>query len=330
MGIFGLILSCVGLDAIDASPRMSFNMLSLWDGIHIVPLAMGLYGVAEIMMNIEETVVHGILETKIKNLFPTGSDWRESKGAILRGTIVGFFLGILPGGGPVVSSFVSYGLEKRISKNPDKFGNGAIEGVAGPESANNSSVAGAFIPFLTLGIPPNVTMAMFFGAFLIHGLVPGPFLLKEHPDVFWGVVSSMYIGNGMLLILNLPLIPIWVQVLKIPYKILFPMILLFCLIGAYSIRNNVFDIFLMIIFGIVGYLFEKFHYERAPLMLAFVLGPILEYNLRQSLLMSQGSFLIFLERPISAVTAILAILFFITTCYLYFKKEKSEPIDGKN
>jgi len=324
MGAFGLILSFIGLDPINASPRMTFNILQLWDGIDMVPLAMGLFGISEVLINIEESATPQILKTKIKNLFPSVLDWMQSKGAILRGSILGFFLGILPGGGAVISSFVSYSIEKRISKEPEKFGKGAIEGVAGPEAANNSATAGAFVPLFTLGIPANIVMALLFGALVIHGMRPGPFLLKDHPDLFWGVISSMYIGNAMLLVLNLPLIPLWVQVLKIPYRILFPLILLFCIIGSYSLKNSVFEVLLMFIFGIVGYLFRKFHYEAAPLILAFVLGPMFEANLRQSLTLSKGSFSIFFTRPIAAVTIILAIILLITAFIPYFTKAREK------
>jgi putative tricarboxylic transport membrane protein len=324
MAVFGLIISFVGLDPIEGSPRLTFNLLQLWDGIGIVPLAMGLFGIAEILINIEERAAHEVLKTKIKNIFPNLSDWMQSKWAILRGSLLGFFLGILPGGGAIISSFASYGLEKRISKEPEKFGRGAIEGVAGPESANNSATAGAFVPLFTLGIPSNVVMALLFGALTIHGMRPGPFLMTNHPDLFWGVVSSMYIGNIMLLILNVPLIPLWVQVLKIPYKILFPLILLFCIIGAYSIRSSIFDVHLTIIFGMVGYLFRKFDYEAAPLVLAFVLGPLFESNLRQSLTLSKGSFSIFFSRPISAVSIILAIVLLVIGFMPYFTKAREK------
>jgi len=327
MATFGFILSCVGLDQISASPRMTFNIIQLFDGIDMVPLVMGLFGISEILINIEESTNPQILKTKIKNIFPSISDWIQAKGPILRGSVLGFFIGILPGGGGVISSFLSYSLEKRISKNPEKFGKGAIEGVAGPESANNSATSGAFVPFFTLGIPPNVVMALLFGALAIHGMRPGPLLLQDHPDIFWGVICSMYIGNVMLLILNLPLIPMWVQVLKVPYRILFPLILLFCLIGSYSLKNSSFDVIVMIIFGIVGYLFKKFNYEGAPLTLAFVLGPMVELNLRQSLLLSKGSFFIFFTRPISATFIIIAIILCITPLFSYFikMKEKHRP-----
>ena len=315
MCCFGLILSNIGLDPITSIPRITFGFLELFEGIGIAPVAMGLFGIGEVLVNLEQTVTTEIVKTKVKNLFPSRLDWIASKWALVRGTLIGFFLGILPGGGPVLASFLSYGLEKRLSKQPEKFGKGAIEGIAAPESANNSAASSSFIPLLTLGIPPNAMLSILFGAFLIHGITPGPFLLKDHPDVFWGVLSSMYVGNIMLLVLNLPLIPMWVQVLKIPNKYLYPLILLFCLIGAYSINSNVFDIFVMIIFGVVGYLFRKFEFEGAPLMLALVLGHLLNLNLRQALLISEGNFIDFFTRPISAVTLGIAILFLATPAF---------------
>jgi len=318
MACFGLILGNVGLDTITSSPRLTFGILQLFNGIGIAPVAMGLFGIGEVLVNIESTVSSEIVKTKIKNLLPSKLDWIAAKWAMVRGTVVGFFLGILPGGGPVLASFLSYGVEKRVSKEPEKFGKGAIEGVASPESANNSAAASSFIPLLTLGIPPTPTLAVLFGALLIHGITPGPLLIQKHPDLFWGVISSMYIGNVMLLVLNLPLIPMWVQVLKIPEKLLYPLILLFCLIGAYSMNNDIFDVFVMIIFGVVGYLFRKFEYEGAPLILAFVLGPMFDLNLRQALLISDGSFIPFFTRPISAVTLILAIMLLIISIFPTF------------
>jgi putative tricarboxylic transport membrane protein len=320
MCCLGLMLSNVGLDPMTSTPRITFDMLELFDGIGIAPVAMGLFGVGEVLVNLESTLTTKVVDTKIRDLFPSKLDWVKSRWALARGTVVGFFLGILPGGGPVVASFLSYGLEKRLSKNPAEFGKGAIEGVAGPESANNSAASASFIPLLTLGIPPNVSLSILFGAFLIHGVTPGPFLLKDHPDVFWGVLSSMYVGNVMLLVLNLPLIPLWVQVLKIPLKWLYPLILLFCLIGAYSMNNNVFDVLVMILFGAVGYLFRKFEYEGAPLVLAFVLGPLLDLNLRQALLISEGSFLDFGTRPISALTLAIAIVLLSSAAFPFVMK----------
>ncbi len=251
-------------------------------------------------------------------------DWAESKWAILRGTLIGFLLGILPGGTAFLSSFVSYAVKKRISKHPEKFGKGAIEGVAGPESANNAATGGSLIPLLSLGIPPNAVMALLFSSLLIHGIQPGPLLMKNHPDIFWGLVASMYLGNVLLLVLNLPLIGIWVQVLKVPYRILFPLILLFCLIGAYSVNSSTLDLFVMLLFGTLGYLMRKFDYEGAPLILAFVLGPILEQALRQSLLISKGSFMIFITRPISGITLGVAFLLLVSAIVPYVKKRRRE------
>jgi putative tricarboxylic transport membrane protein len=251
-------------------------------------------------------------------------DWAEAKWAMVRGSIIGFLLGILPGGGAILATFVSYAVEKKISRTPEKFGKGAIEGVAGPESANNAAAGGSLIPLLSLGIPPNPVMAMLFSALIIHGIQPGPLLIKSHPDIFWGLVSSMYIGNALLLVLNLPLIGIWVQVLKIPYKVLFPLIILFCLIGVYSMNNVVFDLYVMIFFGAAGYLMRKFGYEPAPLILAYVLGPMLEQNLRQSLLISQGSFMIFITRPISAAFLVAAFLLLISNVLPFVKKRRKE------
>lgn len=312
MAAFGIILGLVGLDSINARPRFTFGKMELIDGVGLVPVVMGLFGISEVLLNIEQVVRRDVLKTRLKGLLPTVKDWRDSTAPIARGSLLGFFLGILPGGGAVISSFISYAVEKRISKHPERFGTGAIEGVAGPESANNAATGGAFIPLMTLGIPPNVIMAMLLGAFMIHGVTPGPLMMKQNPGIFWGVIVSMYIGNIMLLILNLPLITIWVQVLKVPYKILFPLILLFCLIGVYSVNNVVFDIYLMLIFGIMGYLMKKFGYEGAPLVLAFVLGPLMENNLRKSLIISQGDFSIFFTRPLAAASLILALFLLIS------------------
>jgi len=325
MAAFGIVLGLIGLDSINARPRFTFERMELVDGVGLVPIVMGLFGISEVLLNIEQAVRREVFETKIKGLLPTGKDWRESLGAMTRGSLLGFFLGILPGGGAVISSFISYAIEKRVSKHPEKFGKGAIEGVAGPEAANNAATGGAFIPLLTLGIPPNVVMAMLLGAFMIHGVTPGPLMMKQNPGIFWGVIVSMYIGNFMLLILNLPLIGMWVQVLKVPYKILFPLILLFCLIGVYSVSNAVFDIYIMILFGIVGYLMKKFDYEGAPLVLAFVLGPLMENNLRKSLIMSQGDFSIFFTRPLAAASLIVA-LFLLASPFIPYLRKKREEI----
>jgi putative tricarboxylic transport membrane protein len=302
MACFGVVIGNVGLDLITARPRFTFGLDILLDGVGLVPVVMGLFGISEVLLNVEEKLSQReIFKTKFKGLLPNLQDWKESIWPILRGSGLGFFLGILPGGGAVISSFVSYGMEKKLSKHPEEFGKGAIAGVAGPEAANNSATAGAFIPLLTLGLPSNAVMAILLGALMIYNMPPGPRLITSHPDLFWGVITSMYIGNLMLLILNLPLIGIWVKILKVPYPVLFPLILLFCLIGAYSLNNNPAEIGLMLLFGVLGYLMKKFKYDGAPLVLAMVLGPLMDNSLRQSLLMSGGSGTIFFTRPICLV-----------------------------
>jgi putative tricarboxylic transport membrane protein len=329
MAAFGVIIGCVGQDPGTGSSRFVFGVYELMDGIGLAPLVMGLFGISEVFLNIEKSLqTRSIFDTKIKGLLPNRQDWKDSIFPILRGSGLGFFLGILPGGGAIISSFASYAIEKKVSKHPERFGKGAIEGVAGPESANNAATGGAFVPLLTLGIPPNVTMALLLGAFMIHGVTPGPFLISKNPELFWGIVASMYVGNVMLLILNLPLIGMWVKVLKIPYKILFPLIILFCLIGAYSITSSTFDVAIMLVFGVVGYLMRKFNYEGAPMVLAFVLGPRLESSLRQSLLLSDGSFLIFFTRPIAAGGMILSILMLLSCIIPVIRKKRGEiPIE---
>lgn len=325
MATLGLILSCVGIDGITGRPRLTFQIPELADGIGLVPVAMGLFGIPEIFENIEKVFKRDIFETKIKGLLPTLKDWMDSTWAILRGSAIGFFLGALPGGGAIISSFVAYTIEKKFSRHPEKFGTGVIEGVAAPESANNAATGGAMVPLLTLGIPSNVVMAILLGAFMIHGIQPGPLLLKNHPEIFWGIIASMYLGNVMLLALNLPLIGIWVQILKIPYSILFPLILLFCLIGAYSANNSTFDIFIMLGCGGLGYLMRKFQYEAAPLILAYVLGPMLEMSLRQSLIISKGDFSIFVLRPISAGCLVIALILLLSPLLPVLKRRRSLP-----
>jgi len=328
MATLGIMLACIGSDPINMKPRLTFGQMDLIDGVGLVPVLMGLFGISEVLLNIERAVLRDTVTTDIRGLLPTAKDWAESKWALIRGTVIGFFLGILPGGGGIIASFFTYALEKRLSKHPERFGKGAIEGVAAPEAANNAAAGGAFIPLLTLGIPTNAVIALLLGAFMIHGIQPGPLLMKQHPGMFWGVVASMYIGNMMLLVLNLPLIGIWVKVLKVPYKILFPLILLFCLIGVYSISNTVFDIYVMIFFGVVGYLMNKFEYEPSPLVLAYVLGPMLENSLRKSLIMSRGDFSIFFVRPLSAVFLVLALLILVSPLIPGIRKKRNIlPID---
>jgi putative tricarboxylic transport membrane protein len=322
MAAFGLFLGLIGMDIMTATPRFTFDIYFLMDGVGLVPVVMGLFGISEVLLNVESKLEREVFETKIKGLLPNCKDWRDSAWPIIRGSVIGFFLGILPGGGAVISSFVSYGVEKKCSAHPEKFGTGVIEGVAGPESANNAAAGGAFIPLLTLGIPANAVMAMLLGALTIYGMQPGPMLIKEHPDLFWGVVTSMYIGNIMLLVLNLPLIGVWVKILKIPYEFLFPLILLFCLIGAFSLNNSVGEIGLMLFFGGVGYLMKKFDYEAAPLVLAMVLGPMMENALRQSLIMANGSAAIFFTRPISLGVVLLVLASLILPMLPWVKKKR--------
>ena len=326
MAAVGIVFGAVGLDSITGYPRFTFNITELLDGVGLVPLVMGLFGISEVFLNLEKTILRKVTAGKISHIFPNSQDWMESKGAILRGSLIGFALGILPGGGAILSSFVSYAVEKRLSKHPEKFGRGAIQGVAAPEAANNSAAQGAFIPLMTLGIPANVVMAVLLGAMMIHGINPGPLLLKQHPDLFWGVIVSMYVGNAMLLVLNLPLIGLWVQVLRVPYAILFPIILFFCLIGSYVLNNSTVDIALMLFFGVLGYLMRKFEYEPAPLVLAFVLTPILEQALRQSLRLSNGDFTIFLTRPISSGCLIVGALLLITSLLPSIRKRREKAI----
>jgi putative tricarboxylic transport membrane protein len=320
MAVFGISLSQIGIDIVTGYSRFTFGIIYLEDGISLVPLVMGLFGISEVLINLEESMDIEVFKAKIKGLLPSLRDWSNSIRAVIRGTILGFLLGILPGGGAVISSFVSYAVEKKFSKHPEKFGTGVIEGVAGPESANNAATSGAFIPLFTLGIPSNAVMALLLAALMLHGLMPGPLLIKQHPDIFWGTIMSMYIGNIMLLILNLPLIGLWVKLLKVPYRILFPLILFFCVIGSYSINNSTFDVLMMVIFGFIGYVLRKFRYEPAPLIMAFILGPMLENSLRQSLLISMGDFSIFLTRPISASCLIIALILSLSP--IFFRKHR--------
>jgi len=308
MALLGLFLGTIGLDPITATPRFTFGSITLSDGIGLVPMIMGLFGVGEVLVNIEQGLRQEVFRPKIRGLLPTRQDWKESAAPIARGSVLGFFLGILPGIGAIIPTFVSYALEKRVSRHPERFGTGVIAGVAGPEAANNAATGGSMIPLLTLGIAPNVVMAVLLGAFLIQGVPPGPLLIKEHPHIFWGVVASMYVGNLMLLLLNLPLIGLWVQLLRVPYAILFPLVLVFSVIGVYGVAGNVWDVVIMIGFGAVGYAMRTLAYEPAPLVLAFVLGRLAEESVRQSLLMSRGSLAILVERPIAGALLAAAVV----------------------
>jgi putative tricarboxylic transport membrane protein len=324
--VIGLLLASVGIDPISGKTRFTFGIIELQSGFDFVTLAMGVFGLGEIFYNLESAAQAEIVTTRVGQIWPRMADWVKSQWAILRGTLIGFFIGIIPGGGAVISSLVSYAVEKKVSKSPQEFGRGAIEGVAGPESANNAASSSSFIPLLTLGIPGNASIAMIFAALLIKGVTPGPFLISEHPDIFWGVVASMYLGNVMLLILNLPLVGLWVQLLRVPYGILAPVVILFTAIGSYSIQNQAFDIYALVGFGVFGYILRKLRFEPGPLPLAFVLGPMIEASMRQSLLMSGGSFLIFLERPISvSLIGIFAVLAIAQAAATFRKRQKTNP-----
>jgi putative tricarboxylic transport membrane protein len=320
MACFGVIVGTVGMDTVSGSTRFTFGVTELMDGVSLVPLVMGLFGISEILLNLEQKIDRDIFKTKVKGLLPTLQDWIQAKWAILRGTVLGFILGILPGGGAVLSSFVAYAVEKRFSKHPERFGAGAIEGVAAPESANNAAAQSAFIPLLTLGLPANVVMALLLGALILHGVTPGPLLLAKNPDIFWGVIASMYIGNVMLLVLNLPLIGLWVQLLKIPYPFMMPLILLFCVLGSYSVANSTTDVLLMLLFGLIGYLMKKLKFDAPPLVLAFVLGPLVEYYFKSALMFSHGSFAVFFTRPISLACLIITAIILLSSIVSALRK----------
>ena len=300
MVCMGLFLGTVGLDALSGAERFTYGALVLQDGVGLVPIFMGMFGIAEVLSMIEKPLEQQVI-AKPKGLFPTKKDWKDSGGAIARGSVIGFFLGVLPGGGCTLASIAAYITEKKFSKHPEKFGKGAIEGLAAPEAANNSAASGSFIPLLTLGIPANVVTAMLLAALMLHGVVPGPMMINEHPDLFWGVVTSMYVGNLMLLLLNLPLIGLFTTFLRTPYPILAPIILVTCLIGAYSTNFSIGDVFIMTAAGGLGYLFRRMEFDVAPLVLALVLGPQIEVALRQSLNINRGNIFVFFQRPISLV-----------------------------
>ena len=308
MGALGLMLGMIGVDPMKGTERFSYGMVTLMGGLGVVPVVMGLFGIPEVFENIERSVQRQLIKGKIKGLLPTLADWKDSAGPIVRGSFLGFFLGIIPGIGVIIPTFISYAMEKKLSKFPEKFGTGMIAGVAGPEAANNAGVGGSMVPLMALGIPPTATMALFMGALMIHGVQVGPFFIKEHGELFWGVIASMYVGNAMLLALNLPLISIWVKLLKVPYWVLAPLILLFCLIGSYSVDGYIYDALLVVLVGLLGYVMRKFQFEATPFFLAFILGPRFEMTFRQSLIYSHGDLLVFFKRPISVVFMIAAFL----------------------
>ncbi|HEX9674332.1 MAG TPA: tripartite tricarboxylate transporter permease [Burkholderiales bacterium] len=301
MAAFGLILGMIGIDVMSGYTRFSFGVVELGDGVGIVPVAVGLFGVSEILLAAGGAAAQKVQQPKLRDLVPSREEFRLSAGPIARGSLLGFLIGIIPGSAHIISSFVSYGIERRLSRHPERFGQGAIEGVAGPESANNAAASGAFVPMLALGIPTSPVTAVMIAAIMVHGVLPGPMLIQQQPELFWGFVASMYVGNVVLLILNLPMVGLFVNLLRIPYAYLYPCILCFCILGTYSVANSLVDVWILLAMGAVGYVLRKFSYDLAPVALGLVLAPMLELSLRQSLAMSAGDYGIFLHRPIATV-----------------------------
>ena len=325
MIILGLVLGLIGTDGNTGGSRFTFGMTRLADGLDFVPLVIGLFGLGEIMVNLTQPGhTRSVVTKKVTGLWLTMQEFRQAWPAVLRGTTLGSVLGVLPGGGATLSAFAAYVLEKKVARDPSRFGRGAIEGVAGPESANNAGAQTSFIPMLTLGIPGNAVMALMIGALTIHGIQPGPQIMTERPEMFWGMVASMWIGNLMLVIINLPLIGIWVQLLKVPYRLLYLSILLFSAIGVYTVNNSTFDVLMAALFGFVGYVFIRLECEPAPLILGFVLGPLMEDNLRRAMRISSGDPMIFLERPISLCLLIAALLLLIVVALPAIRSKREE------
>ena len=324
MILLGLLLGMVGTDVNSGVARYDFGIPELQDGIDFAVVAMGVFGFAEIMANLELRDQRVDITDKVGSLYPNKQEFKESWPAVVRGTAIGCALGILPGGGAVLSSFASYTTEKKISKNPERFGKGHPAGLAGPESANNAGSQASFIPLLTLGIPGNAVTALMIGAMTIHNIQPGPQVMTSHPDLFWGLIVSMWIGNLMLVILNLPLVGLWVKLLKVPYRILFPAILVFCTIGVYSLNYNVFDIWMTAAFGLIGYIWAKLKCEGAPLLLGLVLGPMMEENFRRALLLARGDYTTFITRPLSATLLVLSLILVILVALPSVKKKREE------
>jgi putative tricarboxylic transport membrane protein len=324
MIILGLLLGIIGTDVNSGLQRYTFGIPELSDGIGFVVVAMGLFGFAEIIINLEHREHREVFTKSVTNLRLSWTEFKEALPAILRGTGIGSALGILPGGGAMLSAFAAYTVEKKMSKHPEQFGKGAIQGVAGPESANNAGAQTSFIPLLTLGIPPNAVMALMVGAMTIHSIQPGPQVMTSNPQLFWGLIVSMWVGNVMLVILNLPMIGIWVKLLQVPYRLLYPAILVFCCIGVYSLQNNVFDIVLTVLFGVLGWIFVKLECEPAPLLLGFILGPLMEENLRRALLLSRGDPTVFFTRPLSLTLLVVAGLLLVIVALPMVKKKRLE------
>lgn len=324
MVLVGLLLGLVGIDVNSGAPRMTFGFNELGDGIGFVPIAIGMFGIAELAVSLGRPQDRSLLSFKLSNLWPSAAEMKQSFPAMLRGTALGCVLGVLPGGGAALSSFAAYALEKKSSRQPQRFGRGAIEGVAAPEAANNAGAQASFIPLLTLGIPGNAIMALMIGAMMIQGIQPGPQVMTAQPQLFWGVIASMWIGNLVLIVLNLPLIGLWVSLLRVPYRLMFPAIVLFCCIGTYSVGNTVFDIWVMLLFSLLGVFFYKVGAEPAPFILGFVLGPLMEENFRRAMYISRGDPLVFVERPISALLLLLAVALLVILVLPAVKRKREE------
>jgi TctA family transporter len=324
MVVLGLLLGLVGTDVTSGTQRFTFDVLELADGIGFVTVAMGMFGVGEIVRNLENEEQRSVVFAKITGLWPTREDWRRMIPSILRGTVIGSALGVLPGSGSILGSFAAYSIEKKVSKNRDQIGKGAIEGVAAPESANNAGAQTSFVPMLSLGLPSNPVSALMIGAMIIHGIQPGPLVVNSQPGLFWGMIVSMWIGNLFLIVLNLPLIGMWVRLIMVPYKFLYPAILVFCAIGVFSLKNSQVDIYFMALFGVVGYVFSKLGCEPAPMLLAYILGPLMEEYLRRAMLLSRGDPMVFFQRPISATLLALAALAMLSVLLPSFKETREE------
>ncbi|MFN4998806.1 MAG: tripartite tricarboxylate transporter permease [Betaproteobacteria bacterium] len=329
MVVLGLLLGMIGTDVNSGTARFTLGIPELTDGIEFAVIAMGMFGFAEIIYNLKQTESRELLQKKVTNYMPNKEDWRRGGKAAVRGTALGSFLGILPGGGSILASFSAYAMEKKISKRPDEFGKGAIEGVAGPEAANNAGAQTSFIPMLTLGIPTTPVMALMIAAMMIHNIQPGPQVMTSNPTLFWGLIVSMWAGNLFLVILNLPLIGLWIKLLQVPYRFLYPAILLFCCIGAYSLNNNVWDVLMTIPFAIMGYYFKKWHCEPAPLLMGFILGELMEEYLRRALTISRGDWGVFIDRPLSATLLGIAVLLLLIVALPFIRKKRDQAFAGE-
>jgi putative tricarboxylic transport membrane protein len=320
MAALGLLMGMIGIDPMTGFLRFSYGLIELGDGIGVVPVAVGLFGLSEILLTAGQPTVPEVIKPRLRELLPSRQEWRDALWPIGRGTVLGFLIGIIPGSAHIISSFLSYAVERRLSRHPERFGQGAIEGVAGPESANNAATSGAFVPMLALGLPSGPIPAVMIAAMMVHGIAPGPLLISQQPELFWGFIASMYVGNVVLLILNLPLVGVFVNVLRVPYPLLYPAILIFCVLGVYAVNGSVVDVGIMTAMGALGYLLRKFDFETAPVVLGLILAPLLEMSLRQSLSMSSGSYQIFVNRPIALVMLVAGLAFLLLSSGSFLMK----------